>query len=192
MSTYEKVETLNRRLSDRYGLYSDGRPLWRLVWSEDEMEKRHGIWDDYTSNGLFIRRVEEVREVPKYRQWINPPCFILERLLEIPEGVQTQLLTKTSYETVFTFRDKWNQPLPPTWRAIELIMFSVLSNAARAVGAKYEDPRNRLADPKIAAEDRLREIAEIEEELFGNETQISDALAYGRGIVVPAHYSKDN
>jgi hypothetical protein len=185
----ENIETLNKRLTDTFSRYSDGRSLWRLVWSHDELEYRYGIYKDFTAEGFFIREVEEVREVPKYRQWVNPPCYVLERLLEHPEGIPTDMIEKTTYEPVWTFRDANNNPLMPVWGAIKMIIDSVYAASAEHVGVKYRDPREDLCDPKIAVEVREDRLNKLQEELFGNETSVGDALAHGSGLVVPAHYN---
>jgi hypothetical protein len=182
----EKIETLNQRLIDNFGLYLDGRPLWRLVFSSYELEKR---WTNYTKEGYELL-TREVIEVPKYKQWINPPCFILERLLELPEGIPTDQINKTSYEPVWVFRDRNHEPLIPVWAAISLIIETVYENSSRAVGRKYKDPREELTDPKIAIEAREMQLRKLEGDLFGNETEIGDALAYREGIVIPKNYEK--
>jgi hypothetical protein len=186
--TLEPIEVLNKRLADLFGLYPDGRAKWRIVFSEDEFEKRLGDFEDVTREGIYLRSITEVRLVPKYRKWINPPCYILERLLEVPSSVETDLIEKTSYEPVWTFRDINNNPLPPIWRGIELVIHQVYENAARRLGVKYKDPRAEMRNPKIAIEAQRKEIDDKARELFGNETDVGDALAYKSGIVVPANY----
>lgn len=181
----EKIETLNQRLIDIFGCYSDGRATYRIVFSDEQFEKR---WSSYTDSGMELLN-PEVRELPKYRQWISPPCYVLERLLEIPEGMQTDQVERTSYEPLWVFRDKDNNPLIPVWPAIKLILSTVLENAARAVGKKYKDPREQLTDPKIAAEVRSEQLDKLETEIFGEREQ--DPLAYGQGIVVPGNYKKE-
>jgi hypothetical protein len=37
-----------------------------------------------------------------------------------------------------------------------------------------------------------RRITKLVEELFGNETETGDAMAYGEAIVVPNSYKKEN
>jgi hypothetical protein len=49
-----------------------------------------------------------------------------------------------------------------------------------AVGAKYKDPESH--EPIAAKAERN---AKIEEELFGNESYVGDALAHKQAVVVP-------
>lgn len=179
----EKIETLNQRLIDGYGKYLDGRALWRITFSDDEIEKR---WTKYTKEGYELI-TPKVVEVKKYSQWVNPPCYILERLLELPEEMPTDQVNKTSYEPVWIFRDKNNNPLIPIWPAIKTVIETVYDNAARAVGRKYKDPREELADPKIAVEVREANLNNLQEQLFGKE---EDLLLHNGGVVVPSNYER--
>ena len=188
----ESIEIFNQRLKDQFGRYLDGRQLWRVIFSDNEFEKRHGTYKDFTSEGFFLREVTEVREVPKYRQWVSPPCYILERLIEIPLGAATDQINNTSYEPVWVFGSANNDPLYPSWNAIKVIIDTVYENSAKALGVKYKDPRAELSDPKIAADVREKHLQEIEADLFGNETQVGDALAHKYGVVVPANYESSN
>jgi hypothetical protein len=186
----ESLEILNRRL-ERFGKYLDGRPNYRIVFSYDEMEKRFGTFEDRTSEGLFIREVTEVREVPKYRQYINPSAFILEKLLEVPFFQQDQILLKTSYEPVWVFWDRFQNPIYPTWQGIELIINTIHKNM-EGKNPRKSDPREILRDPETYKESYREQVNSLVFELFGNETDTTDALAYKEGIVVPANYTKEN
>jgi len=185
----ENIETINSRL-ERYGRYLDGRPLWRIIFSEDEMEKRFGTFTDITPEGLFIREVTEVREIPKYRQYINPPSFILERLMEVPSVNQQEITVKTSYEPIWVFKDQIGNPVYPVWPAIELVIKTVIRNMTEGV-EKPHNPQDDLKDPEIYKESHQQQINNLVRDLFGNETRTTDSLAYGEGIVVPANYRKD-
>ncbi len=84
-----EVDRINNQLKDLFGIDTvTGLQIFRIVYSEDQLEKRYGTYDDYTKGGLYIRTVTEVREVPKYRQWIQkrpaptkPPFFSMENSL---------------------------------------------------------------------------------------------------------------
>ena len=186
----ETVETLNQRLFERYGNYSyDQRvkgnvqtnlPLFRIVFSEDQFEKRY---TNYTKEGFFMS-IPKVEEKPKYRHYIHHK-YLLERLTAVPEFVETDLVEKLSYEPLWVFEDRHGNPLPPKWEVCEIVIDQVHRAAARAVGEKIEDPSKLEADPKIAAEVRLARIKRLEEEMFGNETDVGDSLAVKEAIVVP-------
>lgn len=174
----ERLERLNTRLKTEYGYFQGSpSPNWRVVWSEDQFEKRYGTFEDRTPEGYLIRRVSEVREVPKYRQWVHNK-YILERMMAnfTHNG---EMITKMQYEPVYVFENPENQP--PIFDAIKFIVELVYEQAARACGVPYV----KYAEDPDAEEKR---IAKIREELYGDRTDVSDALAYKEGIVVPSNF----
>jgi hypothetical protein len=175
----ESTEILNERLLNRYGKFEDGRALWRVVYSEDQYEKRL-TW--FTPEGFKLLSPVMV-ELPKYKQWIHNK-YILEKLMPIPESQLRELVGKTSYEPVWTFEDRYGNVLPPKWEAIEIIIRTIHQKSALAVGMPYVDPDNESC-PEESLEKRRDRVVKIEEELFGNETDTGDALAHKQAIVVP-------
>lgn len=169
----ETLKVINQRLIDRYGRYLDGQPHYRVVWSEDQVEKR--IINQTSEN--FILSQADIREVKKYGQYIHNK-HILEKLVEVPEILHKELLHKLSYEPLWVFEDKNGNALPPIWLAIEVVIETVLENSAKAVGAKY----TKEGWTREESEVRLKEMESI---LFGNETPVGDALAHKTGIIVP-------
>ena len=126
------LEPVDRRLKDLFGRFdTTDHPMWRVVWSEDQIEKR---WTEYTNEGFQLLQ-PEVRELPKYRQWVDHK-YILERLTVFPSFVERDVVDQLTYEPVWVFEDAKGNPLPPKWEAIELIITNVLNKAGAAVGAK--------------------------------------------------------
>ena len=174
MELREPIETINLLLTEHYSRdISDGRPNYRVIWSDDILEKRI-ITHDAHGNELII---PEVSLVPKYKQWV-PHRYILERLTPIVG--ETDLVEKLAYEPVWTFQDRNQNYLPPWFDACRHIIENILMNmGARNYYAKYKD--------KMTKEEYLAQIQKMEDELFGNETDVGDHLAYGTGIVVPGN-----
>jgi hypothetical protein len=192
METTEAIESLNRQLVDLYGIDTiTGQPMWRIVWSEDQFEHRHGTYDDYTPGGLYIRTVTEVRYVPKYSQWIV--CkYVLERLVVIPEVNAGDLpATKLSYEPIYPFQTNSGQYLPPRLDAAQFVIDLVYASQGKSSLAKYKDPVNGLTGDDYI-EMKNKELDILQEELFGNETDTGDAMAHGEAIIVPRNYKKEN
>lgn len=179
----QDLQYLNDRLLNTYGRWED-HPKFRLVWSTDQIEKR---WTKYTADG-FELLFPEVRELPKYLY--SKDRYVLEMAMPVPEFVNTELTDKFSYEPIWTFEDKKREFLPPRWDAMFFIVEQVLNASARAVGAKYKDPD---AGTKEEVEARKKEeLDKIYEELFGNETDIGDSLAYKEGITVPHNFEREH
>lgn len=192
MELTETIESINLQLIDLYGIDTiTGLPMWRVVWSEDQFEHRHGIYDDYTPGGLFIRRVEEVRYVPKYRQWIKNK-YVLERLVVVPETNAGDLpATKLSYEPIYPFQTGSGEYLPPRVDACKFLIDNVLAAQGKGNLAKYKDPMSGLNSAELI-EAKRQELDALEEELFGNETDTGDAMAHGQAIIVPRNYMKES
>jgi hypothetical protein len=175
----EPVETINQRLMDHFGVADDGRPIYRIVWSEDQFEKRFGVYEDY-SGDIYLRTVKEVREVPKYRQWIHEK-YVLENLVIVPPINSEELMTKISYEPLWVFMDKAGFPLPPKWEAAKFIIDQQQAiRGQESLGPKYRD-KYMTEDAKSVRED---EVQNLRESLFGNESSVGDALADKQSTIV--------
>ena len=177
----ETIEVLNERLKNRYGVYLDGQSLFRIVFSDDQFEKR---LIDCTKEGLQLL-LPKVEERPKYRQYIQHK-YLIERLLEVPDFVETDLVSKLTYEPIWVFEDSKGNPLPPKWEVCEIVIDQIHRASAGAVGKKVDEQSVLESDPKTAPEARIARIDRIQEELFGNESKITDSLATEQAIVVPA------
>jgi hypothetical protein len=183
METTESIKSLNLQLINEYGIDSiTGRAIWRIVFSEDQYEKRLGTYDDYTPGGIYIRTVTEVREVPKYKQWIHEK-YLLERLVIVPEQNQDELpVSKLSYEPIFVFENRGGEYLPPKFEICKIVVDTIYAAQGKKSLAKYKDPE---ANKEESLALRRMRIDNIMEELFGDETDIGDALTYKEGIIVP-------
>ena len=192
MELTEPVESINNQLIDLFGVDTlTGLPIWRIVWSADQYEKRLGTYDDYSPAGLFIRTVTEVREVRKYSQWIIDK-YVLERLVVVPEENQPELpMSKLSYEPIYVFQTSSGMYLPPRVDAAKFVIDAVYAAQGKGSLARYKDPDAGLAPDELVGK-RAKEIDNLQEELFGNESYVGDALAHNEAIVVPANYKKVN
>lgn len=176
----EPIVELNKRLADIYGIETDSsNPIWRIVWSDDQTEKR---LTDY-ENGVF-RLTPQVVEMRKYAHIQSK--YVLERLVLVPDHQQRELCgIKKSYEPMWTFEDAHGNALPPKWEVCEIVIDAVYS--------KQYGPQH-LAKYKRTNEDEARDeanrLAAIHAELFGNETDVTDALAHKEGVTVPSNYDK--
>jgi hypothetical protein len=127
---------------------------------------------DCTDEGFELVH-PEVRLLPKYKQWIQEK-YILERL--IPVVGETDLVTKTSYEPAWVFQDKNGKYLPPFFEGCKHVIESLLSMMNKA------NTHTRYKDKNVSPEERLAHIEKIEEELFGNESNLTDDLHTGAGV----------
>jgi hypothetical protein len=172
MELREPISDINKKLLEEFGTEFGNSPRFRVVFSEDQYEKR---LTDHTDEGFELLR-PEVRLLPKYKQWIREK-YILERL--VPVVGDTDLVTKVSYEPAWVFQDKNGNYLPPFFEGCRFVIESMYNAIGRAgCFAKYKDKN-------ISEEERAIELKKVEDKLFGNETEVGDHLAYGTGVVVP-------
>lgn len=179
MELTETIDSLNRQLVDLFGIDTiSTKPMFRIVWSEDQFEKR---LTDCTKEGLTLLH-PQVMDLPKYRQWIKEK-YVLERLVLVPEINKEDLPSeKLSYEPLWVFEDRRGNYLPPKLEAAKLVIDTVYAAMGRGKLAKYSDPDNEMEQ---AIENKKKRIDGIVHDLFGDETVISDALTRKEAIIVP-------
>lgn len=191
MELTEPVETVNKRLIETFGFDTiTSLAIWRVSWSEDQFEWRHGTYVDRTPGGGYIRTVTETRFVPKYRQWIDNK-YVLERLVIIPDVNSEELpKEKMSYEPLWVFEDKHGNPLPPKWEAIKFIIDSVYAAQYGTKNLrKYVDPESTLEG---ALEAKKKRIEKIEEELYGDDSSLGGStINCGESIIMPQNFERN-
>jgi hypothetical protein len=156
--------------------------MFRIVWANDELEKRLIATLDSGIELLY----PTVREVKKYPYLKD--LYVLERLVVIPDTNAHELPTqKLSYEPLWAYRGPDANPIPPVWEATKFIVDTLYAALGKKSMAKYVD-----SEENTTPEGMDLRITKLAEELFGNETDTCDALRYKEGIVVPPNYKKEN
>lgn len=160
------LQSINRRLIEFYGISLSGQAIFKLVWSGDVTEKQDGEHHEFDASGKLLRIFKGIKEVPKYQNTGVFDRYVLETFA--PNG-------QDDYEPVFVFQTSDRKFLPPAWKAIEMICYA------------WVNKNNKDAKPKEVTQEEEREMSEagIFEELFGNETDVSDAMKAGSGIALP-------
>lgn len=118
----QEVDYVNKQLQSLYGCELDGRPKFRVVWSEGLTEVRVGTHRVFSPSGVWLRDEYGARECRKYN-YIKD-MFILERLLYYrnPEVLRTEM---GSYEPVWVFRGPKGEALDPILPACKVIIDSL-------------------------------------------------------------------
>lgn len=174
----EPIEVLNERLVEYFGKDTNtNRPIWRIVWSDDQLEKQ---LLNYTPEGLELIHPQWY-EVPRYKMIGVHSRYVLERYVIVPERHAHEMTVKLSYEPMWVFEDKNGFPLPPKWEACKHIIDTVYLAIGKEVKAKYRDPDSGKSPKELIGEEAER-IKAIETDLFGNETPTGDALAHNEGV----------
>ncbi len=192
----KEVELINKSLIDNYGIDTfSSLPIFRVVWSDEQFEKR---LMECTDAGIQLL-TPEVREVRKYWHWIRHR-YILERLVLVPEHQQVELAgVKISYEPLWTFENSQGA-LPPTEQACKFIVDTVLSHQAVAKAMitgneRVDRPLTRYADPdssqEVAKENQKKRIDNIVEELFGDQSSLGGSTYVTKdSIIVPRNFER--
>lgn len=147
------VDLINKTIKAN-GTNEYGDPLFRVVFSDDQVERRLGNFTD-THGGLFVRQVTEVREVRKY-PWIKEK-WILERWAsgELAAHKDLREVKNGVYICVYVFQDPKQEYLPPLLKVAEIVINNLL-NPRRQAEALQED--QKVWDKK--EEDELNKIEE--------------------------------
>lgn len=173
----ESVESINKRLLDYYGLF-ENQPKFRVVWSSDQYERKK-IYE--TSEG-FVLLSPMIQTCPKYMYARDK--YILEKITPVPEALIDDVGAKLSYEPLWVFEDNKGNALPPKWEAIVVIFKSITEMMERKDPYKQDEKDGNTIE---AMEDRARI---LEEQLYGNETSIGDALSVGSAVGYGIHRGK--
>lgn len=170
----ENLEIINRRLLETYGRGIGELPLYRIVWSTSQLEKRFGTFIKETESGIYLGEETCEREVPKYFMW--PDFWILEFIQ--PNISNRELLAKVTYEPLWIFKDKENRPLPYDW---DILLILIAAHQGRVI------PKTPA---QLASEDQEKlekEQAAYLDELKGEASPFHGKLEKGsrEAIVVP-------
>jgi hypothetical protein len=181
METTESIEGLNKQLADLFGIDTiSSRPIWRIVWAEEQREKR---LTKFSPSGIeFI--YPEPMELPKYPHIKGR--YILEKLVIVPEMNRAELCDAlTSYECMWVFENEKVGYLPPRLDVAQLVIHTLnfAQHGNRSGLRKYVENID---------EEKRKDFQRIWNDLFGNETDVTDALRYKEAVTVPFKQFGDN
>lgn len=182
------IARINKKLKRTYGtgfaenglnlMGAGSRPLWRIVWSKDEYEKRLGTFRDFIpGTDVLLREVTEVREVPKY-SYIKPR-WILEKLMyaptpELPDS------DKPHYEVIYVFENLQGTAMFPIWDYTKYLIDTIM------LGAEEAARRNKYMNPdKLEAmmnEEDNKKQEKIYDELLQESSPLAAALGDGEAV----------
>lgn len=147
------IREINKRLKKNYGTDVQGRPNFRLTFSEWETEHRYGQYNEMYRD-IFLREYTGIKEVKKYQE--NPPCWVLE-LLQWNDTNGEVVGTDVTYEPLWLFKDDNHEPVEPNEKAVLMLVNSLIN------GRKY-DGHN---DPSAVGSDEFnaKELEEIYESI---------------------------
>ena len=100
----------------------------------------------------------------------------------MPDANEEEMTVKISYEPMWVFEDSNGFPLPPKWEAAKHVIDTIYAAIGKVTTPKYKDPDSGLTTKDIILKEKER-IEGIQQDLFGNETDVGMHLANREGIV---------
>lgn len=186
-------KTLNKRLKGLYGSDITGKPRFRLVWTEDVFEVRKGDFNDFSPQGIFLRRFRGTRKAPKYSYLkdkyvlevlvdydaatVNLERSWMSKLMLLVHGANEDqsLVNGDGYEPVWVFQGKDKKFLTPHWKVIEIIVYSWLHR---------DDPS--VKTPQISEEDLDNaEVKDLVMQFENESSDMSSQFGAGEAILMP-------
>ncbi len=170
-----EITRINKILADSFGSTLDGKPFFRLVWSDSEFEFRKGTYNEFYGQ-IFLRKIEGVRNVPKYN-YIHQR-WILERWSP-PWMVQTnEIVNHNGYEPLYLFEDKNGNYLDPNLKVCSFVAWHILN------------PNMNSAQLKQAIGDKLDkeftdEVKYFEDCIEDKDNNFRFGLRHGSSILAP-------
>lgn len=171
-------ERINEFLS-QFGRNYKNEPIFRLVWSTDQLENRYGTYNEFY-NDVFLRTVQKTKLVPKYpytkdrwiiERWADGSHF---NSIELPD------CKNGGYESIYVFEGPQKEYLEPILIVVQMVMYT------------FMHPRERGQIIADAKEEALRLDKELEQniaDLFDENYPIADKIHHGESVFIK---SKEN
>lgn len=170
ISQQSYADTINKKLLIG-GSNLLGQPLYKLVWSDNELELRRGIFREFVGP-IFVRETVGVKQVLKYN-YIHAR-WILERWIP-PELCYNPELPNSrwgSYEPIYVFQDKFGNALPFS----EKVVFFIIRLAEKQTRVT---PEERLTEAQEKEEKEIQEyIDSLEISPITNALHLKEAIGY--------------
>jgi len=170
-----EFQLINQRLADNFGSTAD-KPNFRLVWADDEKELRVTLYQE-SGLQLLYPEVRMMRKYPDIRE-----RYVLERLIEnfepsvLEDGKPIAVLI---HQAIWTFeilnRNRQRVGVVPSYDACKFVVATVLNAIEHTGYVKYKESG-------LTEEEQEQRIRDLQEELFGNESTITDALSLKQGV----------
>jgi hypothetical protein len=163
------VNFINKQLV-RYGRNTYNDPIFRVVFCDEQTEKRHGTYNDYHGK-VFYRTITETREVQKY-PWMNER-WILERWAPGAISSHPSLVADKDgvFVCVYIFQDKDKNALPPILRVCDIVIHNLLN--PRMPGHAMSQDRTIFEEEENQEVDKMLEVIKIDYDETQTEAETS-------------------
>lgn len=144
------AEMVNKKLKELYGTDDEFRAIFRVVWSDEQVEKRFGTFSNWYGP-IFISEYKGMDVVKKY-PYIKHRWVLEKLMFAMTDEVIGLDLNNRSYEPVYTFEDKFGRELPVEWWAVEMIVKRLLGVMSGTVEKMRESDVEAAEDAAHAKE----------------------------------------
>ena len=174
-----EVERINKEIKLLYGSNLSGNSHFRIVWSDDQLEYRKGVFNDFYGS-IFIRTFEGVKQVPKYN-YINSR-WILE--VFVPPILNTALPNQDGYEPLYVFESAKGEYLPPKLQVCKIIIDHVMNPQMNSLQRKelFETVDKKSFD---------KDVEYFKDEIEDGSSYMAGLLRAGEAIVVPENKKEE-
>jgi hypothetical protein len=176
----ETIQNLNKYLEIK-GKTLEGKPLYRLVWSDDQFEFRKGLFKEFLGE-TFLREFTGVKEVRKYN-YIHSR-YILERHFPPEYCNSAEIANPNYYEPVYVVQDRFGSYLEPNIKVLDFL----ISAAENSTATSEQELINNL---KEKDEKEIQEIADaLEVSELAVSLRMGESVAYSKGLKNASEYKQ--
>lgn len=177
-----EVKILNKRLLETYGSTIDGKPYYRLVWSEDIFEKRKGDFVKRTENGIILGEFRNHVEVMRKYEYLKER-WILEYYTPAQKALE-EIAQLDFYEPIFAFQDSKGNYLEPAWFALEYII-----HRHKVILSGNLERRNEAMDRAEADKQEEKEAQEFLDYLENESSDLQNQFRHQEAVII---HKEDN
>lgn len=161
------------------GTTQDGRPKFRVVWSEDVFEVQPGPHGIFTESGLFIKEITTPMKVPKYAGIGVENQWVMERFTPMPrDSISAHEYNDLNrgdpdmgYEPVWVFPDH----VEPNKLACSIVLRSLSDAPTRITPRDYA---------YLEAQEQRKKKKKVMEYLEDNTPYLAGKLVSGSAVFV--------
>ncbi len=183
----ENIKRINKYLEQIYGRALDNKPKFRVVWSNELTEVRHGSFDRYTESGIYLGSHEGIQRAPKYT-YIRDKYVLEVYTRAFPEVFGGSIVHSTDivkegdfYEPLRVFRTKNNEYLPPREDVCKIVCDSFIELINRPNSQRLTRTINDNNDER----DMKAEIAKFESILQMDDSDLLGKIRNKEAIFLP-------
>ena len=168
------IRNLNKMLATNHGESFNHKPWFRISWTDDELEKRVGLFNDFYGD-IFIRQFHGMREVRKYEGPQYKERWVLEKLIFVDNPEVWDLMNTGSYEPIWVFRSPGGGYQKPIYKSVDFVI------------GMLNSPKKYMNDKMLDSDEDIKLEAEVAsiKDMFDQNASMFDEEAT---IVVPHNF----